>query len=116
MVPLDALRHYNAVSELHRELSEWAHTARPHEFIVRRLLADGNDIVVDVVKQHRTPEIDRFVVSCLGTAITATAGTLGRVRQTKSFTHHRDLRAWMRATLQLVDGVQSGAARGPACF
>jgi len=116
MTPKDELLHYNAVCELHHDLSEWAHTADPPEFIVRRLLADGNDITVDIVAPP-TREIDRFVVSLGKEQLTAMAGALGVERKGRAWTrasfHMGDLQRWMRATvaenlrLVLVSGVGS---------
>ena len=99
----EELLHYNAVSELHHELSEWAHTAEPPEFIVRRLLADGNDITVDVVGLH-TKEIDRFVVTIGRENLTAKAGTLGVMgvkwhAWPRSSFQTGDLQCWMRDTV-----------------
>lgn len=103
---LEAVEAYSAVNELRETLCEVFHRGCDQTFIVRYLLADGDDIIVDVRKPHRTPEVDRFVVSCRGRKIVATAGTLGRVRDTQTFAHHRELRAWMGTTLQLVGGRQ----------
>ena len=102
MTPLDELLLYDAVSNLHRELSEWAHAANPPEFIVRRLLTDRNDITVDVVGL-RTKEIDRFVVSLDAERLTAMAGTLGVERQGRTWPRASfatgDLQCWMRDTV-----------------
>jgi len=103
---LETMEAYSAVNELRETLCEVFHRECDQTFIVRYLLADGDDIIVDVRKPYRTPEVDRFVVSCRGKAIVATAGTLGRVRHTQTFAHHRELHEWMRATLQLVGGRQ----------
>jgi hypothetical protein len=109
--PLDA---HSAVDELREALCEDFHLERERVFTARCVLAGGDEIVVDVGKPHCTPEIDRFVVSCRGRSIVATAGTLGRVRQTRRFAREHDLRAWMRATLRLVSGAQPSAAGGDA--
>ena len=102
MTPMDELLHYNAVGELHHELSEWAHAADPPEFIVRRLLVDGNDITVDVVGLH-TKDIDRFVVRMGKEKLTAMAGTLGVERQGRTWPRSTfqmgDLQCWMRDTV-----------------
>ena len=102
MMPLDELLHYNAVNELHHELSEWAHTADPPEFIVRRLLVDGNDITVDVIAPP-TREIDRFVVSLGKEQLTAMAGALGVERKGRAWSRAsfrlEDLQSWFRATV-----------------
>lgn len=102
---LETVEIQSAVNELQEDLSWWAHHTRPGVFRVRTRLADGDVIVVDVAKEKRTPEIDRFLLTCRGnqrSVITATAGTLGRTRHTQTFASHRDARAWMLATLQLV--------------
>lgn len=100
-MPMDELLHYNAVNELHHELSEWAHTANPPEFIVRRLLVDGNDITVDIVAPP-TREIDRFVVSLGKEQLTAMAGALGVEREgrvwSRSAFRLEDLQGWFRTT------------------
>ena len=99
---MDELLHYNAVNELHHELSEWAHTADPPEFVVRRLLVDGNDITVDVVAPP-TREIDRFIVSLGREQLRATAGTLGVERKGRAWPRASftvgDLQCWMRDTI-----------------
>ena len=110
---LETVTVYNAVNELREALSEWAHLGRERMFTVRYLLADGDNIVVDIGKQYCTSEIDRFVISYRDRAIVATAGTLGRVRHTQTFARHCDLRAWMGATLQLVSGRQPCAQLHP---
>jgi hypothetical protein len=106
MTPKDELLHYNAVCELHHELSEWAHTADPPEFIVRRLLVDGNDITVDIVAPP-TREIDRFVVSLGEEQLTAMAGALGVKREgrvwPRSSFRLEDLQSWFRATAGTCD-------------
>ena len=91
---------FNAVNELRDALCEVFHRECEQMFTVRYVLTNGDDIVVDVRKPYRTPEIDRFVVSCRGREILATAGTLGRVRQTQRFARDCELRTWMHATLQ----------------
>ena len=115
MMPMDELLHYNAVNELHHELSEWAHTAEPLEFIVRRLLVDGNDITVDVVGLH-TKDIDRFVVRMGKEKLTAMAGTLGVERQGRTWPRSTfqmgDLQCWMRDTVaENLRLVMSGCGR-----
>ena len=106
MTPKDELLHYNAVSELHHELSEWAHTTDPPEFIVRRLLVDGNDITVDIVGPS-TVGIDRFVVSLGKEDLTAMAGTLGVKREGRAWPRAsfrlEDLQVWMRAIVGTCD-------------
>ena len=101
---------YSAINELRETLCEVFHRDCDQKCIVRYVLADGDNIIIDVRKPYRTPEIDRFVVSCRGREIVATAGTLGRVRKTQHFAHHRELRNWMCKTLQLMDEEQPGAA------
>jgi len=100
---LEDLRVYNAVSNLHNQLSEWAHTADPPEFIVRRLLADRNDITIDVVGL-RTSWIDRFVVTLNAKELTAMAGTLGVERKSRAWPCASfamgNLQRWMRATIE----------------
>ena len=100
--PLATAETRSAVAELHEQLAWWAHHARPGLVRVRTRLDVGDAIVVDVADPHRTPELDRFTLTCRGTAIAATAGTLGRVRHTRTCRSHRDARAWILATLQLV--------------
>lgn len=89
-----------ATDDLHAYLSSRLHTSSRSPMVVRRLLPDSNEITVDL-SAHRTTNIDRFVLSCLADApgtITASAGTLNRPRQTRTFASHRDVLAWMRAT------------------
>ena len=89
-----------ATDELHAYLSSRLHISSRPAMVVRRLRPDSNEIAVDL-SAHRTPEIDRFVLSCLADApgmITASAGTLNRPRQTRTFASHRDVLVWMRAT------------------
>ena len=102
---LEAVEIRSAVNELQEDLSWWAHHTRSGVLRVRTRLDHGDVIVVDVAKQYCTPEIDRFLLTCpvnQRSAITVTAGTLGRTRHTQTFTSHRDARAWMLATLRLV--------------
>ena len=104
---LETLEIDSAVNELQADLSWWAHhTLRSASVLrVRTRLDRGDVIVVDVAKEHCTPEIDRFTLRCpvnQRSVIIATAGTLGRTRHTQTFKSHRDARAWMLATLQLV--------------
>jgi|SaaInlV_125m_DNA_1040241.scaffolds.fasta_scaffold34844_1 hypothetical protein len=103
MLALEDLQMHNAVSELHHELSEWAHTADPSEFIVRRLLVDRDVITIDIVGAPKRG-LDRFVVNVGKRSLTATAGTLGfeavewRTWAQPSFTTGH-LQCWMRSTV-----------------
>ena len=106
MLALEDLRLYDAVSDLHHELSEWAHTADPPQFVVRRLLADRNDITVDIVGAPKRG-LDRFVVRMGKEDLTAMAGTLGveregRVWPRASF-RMEDLQSWFRTTVGTCD-------------
>ena len=89
-----------ATDELHAYLSSRLHTSSRSAMVVRRLLPDSNEITVDL-SEHRTAEIDRFVLACRADApgtIIVTAGTLNRPRQTRTFASHHDALPWMRAT------------------
>lgn len=103
MLALEDLLLYNEVSNLHNELSEWAHTADPPEFIVRRLLVDRDVITVDIVGAPKRG-LDRFVVNVHKRSIMAMAGTLGvegiewHAWPRPSFTIG-DLQCWMRSTV-----------------
>jgi hypothetical protein len=91
----------SSINELRDTLCEVFHRESEQMFIVRFRLVDGDKITVDVRKPYRTPEIDRFEIYCTGSGtIVATAGTLGRGRQTRHFAHHRELRKWMHTTVQ----------------
>ena len=112
MLALEDLKKHSAISDLHNELSEWAHTADPPEFIVRRLLADRDVIDIDIVGLH-TKYIDRFTVTIGRKNIMAVAGTLelmgggGFHEWPRSSFQTGDLQCWMREivagmNLQLV--------------
>ena len=104
---LETMDVFSAGNELRDTLCEVFHRECEQVFIVRYMHLDGDKITVDVRKPYRTPEVDRFEIFCNGSGtIVATAGTLGRVRQTQHFAHHRALRKWKRATVQpdAVDG------------
>ena len=106
MLALEDLHLYDAVSDLHHELSEWAHMADPPQFVVRRLLADRNDITVDIIGAPKRG-LDRFVVRMSKEDLTAMAGTLGveregRVWPRASF-RMEDLQSWFRATVGTCD-------------
>ena len=102
---LETVEIHSAVNELQADLSWWAHHTRSGVLRVRTRLDFGEVIVVDVAKEHCTPEIDRFTLRCpvnQRSVIIATAGTLGRIKHTQTFASHGEARAWMLATLQLV--------------
>ena len=109
MTPLQSLEDlhlYDAVSDLHHVLSEWAHTANPPEFVVRRLLTDRNDITVDIVGAPKRG-LDRFVVRLGKENLTAMAGTLGVEREgrvwPRSSFRLKDLQSWLRDTVGTCD-------------
>lgn len=106
MLALEDLLLYNEVSDLHNELSEWAHAASPPEFIVRRLLVDRNDITVDIVGAPKRG-LDRFVVRIGRENLTAMAGTLGVEREgrvwSRSSFRMKDLQGWFHATAGTCD-------------
>ena len=99
---LDALHLCDAACDLHALLSKWAHAADPPQFIVRRMLVDRDDITIDIVGPP-TREIDRFVVSLDAERLTATAGTLGVERRSRTWPRSSfelgDLQCWMRETV-----------------
>tara|TARA_B100000902_G_C27058809_1_gene788017 strand:+ start:145 stop:480 length:336 start_codon:yes stop_codon:yes gene_type:complete len=98
---LETMDVFSASNELHSTLCEVFHRQCEQMFIVRYMLADGDTITVDVRKPYRTPEVDRFEIFCAGSGtIVASAGTLGRLRHTQHFKHHRELRKWMHTTVQ----------------
>lgn len=91
-----------ATDELHAQLSEWAHAARPSRFVVRRLLPESNTITVDIAKP-RPADVDRFVVAYRAdrppvTTITAKAGTLTTTECEATFETAEALQRWMLAT------------------
>ena len=104
-----------ATEELHAYLSEQLHTSNS-TMVVRHLRQTSNDITIDLLADHRTAEIDRFVLAYRYDAegnreydgvnlrerlsprtITAIAGTLGRVRDVQKFASHSDALAWIRS-------------------
>jgi len=106
MLALEDLKLYDEVSDLHHKLSEWAHTADPPEFIVRRMLVDRNDITVDIVGAPKRG-LDRFVVRVGRDDLTAMAGTLGVEREgrvwSRSSFRVKDLQGWFHATVVTCD-------------
>jgi len=89
-----------ATDELHAQLSEWAHAARPARFVVRRLLPESNTITVDIAKPRPTTNADRFVVAVRedripATVITATVGTLTTTEREATFDSAEALQRWM---------------------
>jgi len=88
-----------ATDELHAQLSEWAHAARPSRFVVRRLLPESNTITVDIAKPWPA-NADRFVVAVRedripATVITATVGTLTTTEREATFDSAEALQRWM---------------------
>jgi len=105
-----------ATEELHAYLAEQLHNTSSPTMVVRHLRQGSNDITIDLLAHHRTPEIDRFVLAYCCDAegnrahdgvnlrerssprtITAIAGTLGRARDVQKFASHNDALAWMRS-------------------
>ena len=102
-----------ASEDLHGWMSRELHVNRP-KMIVRYLLEECNDIVIDLVRRYHTRDIDRFVltyradspgncpldgvnlsVRALPRTITATAGTLDYPRVKHTFTSREDVHTWM---------------------